>query len=574
MVRPHDFTKRTTADTFLGLRKLVLLNILISGEDSVIEAVPTQRLMFLVKHVMKCLQTDDIPRGLVSSILELLTVVFPLIKDMYGSHWEETLDIIADLWSHDLASDYRLPELHFSLRLYARLMRMTRDEECNEDLKESWAEKSSRLAACMLRVLRSFDCRYPPSGRVDTFLKGTAPAFEIGLHQPRDIVVELLSRLISQLPQDSIGDDLTDYYHLLAAESTTIQRSAYGLLHWHVPAQQEQISFDAALEKKTARLPDELLSLVIDVPDLDNIFENSTEDATWIGVRRYLLSWKVIFDHFSNASLKVREDYVNHIKESKILEPLLEFTFEFLANGHDKLINVSKFSIDKFELDQSESSEKEAQWLAVHLYFLTLKYLPNHAKAWWIDSKKQIKGMIESWTQKYISPLIISSSFASVSEWMTTQDADEEHALSVKISPRSSELIASIPVDEEADPICIGITLPPEYPLQPAVVTGRFRVAVSEKTWRSWLLTIRGVIMFSNGSIVDGLLAFRKNVQGALKGQSECAICYSIISTDMQVPNKRCGTCKNMFHSGCLFKWFKSSNQSSCPLCRSSFNYS
>ena len=61
--------------------------------------------------------------------------------------------------------------------------------------------------------------------------------------------------------------------------------------------------------------------------------------------------------------------------------------------------------------------------------------------------------------------------------------------------------------------------------------------------------------MFSNGSLIDGLLAFRRNVQGALKGQTECAICYSIIGTDMKTPDKRCGTCKRLFHGGCLLRW-------------------
>ena len=36
-----------------------------------------------------------------------------------------------------------------------------------------------------------------------------------------------------------------------------------------------------------------------------------------------------------------------------------------------------------------------------------------------------------------------------VTEWAATQDPNEERALSVKMSPRTAEVIASIPVDEE-----------------------------------------------------------------------------------------------------------------------------
>lgn len=139
---------------------------------------------------------------------------------------------------------------------------------------------------------------------------------------------------------------------------------------------------------------------------------------------------------------------------------------------------------------------------------------------------------------------------------------------------KAAEVVANIVVDEDLPPTSMSISLPPNYPLQQALVIGRSRVAVDDRKWKSWLLTIQGAIMFSNGSLADGLLTFRRNVQGALKGQTECAICYSVVSTNMQTPNKRCATCKNMFHSTCLYKWFKSSNASGCPLCRSSFMYS
>jgi len=119
----------------------------------------------------------------------------------------------------------------------------------------------------------------------------------------------------------------------------------------------------------------------------------------------------------------------------------------------------------------------------------------------------------------------------------------------------------------------IVIRLPAVYPLEGVKVEGINRVAVDEKKWTSWMMITQAVITFSNGNITDGLVTFHKNVSGALKGHTECAICYSIISSDKKVPDKKCQTCKNLFHSSCLFKWFASSNQSTCPLCRNPFNY-
>jgi hypothetical protein len=99
----------------------------------------------------------------------------------------------------------------------------------------------------------------------------------------------------------------------------------------------------------------------------------------------------------------VQENYVSSIKDNDVLIPLLEFTFDFLQKSHQKLVDASKFDIRSFELDQSETQEKEVEWLLVHLYFLCLKYLANATKSWWIDTKKRIKGPVESWTEKYVS---------------------------------------------------------------------------------------------------------------------------------------------------------------------------
>ena len=173
-----------------------------------------------------------------------------------------------------------------------------------------------------------------------------------------------------------------------------------------------------------------------------------------------------------------------------------------------------------------------------------------------------------------ISPLIIETELTAVGSWGPSQ-ADADQPLSVKVSIPAAEVTASIPIDEQT--MSIAIRLPRSYPLSRANVDSIQRVGVDEKKWRSWIITTQGVINFSiegnGGSLIEGLLAWRKNVTAKLKGQTECAICYSVVSAERQLPNKKCGTCRKMFHGGCLYRWFKSSNSSSCPLCRNAFNY-
>ncbi|KAJ5162717.1 Zinc finger RING-CH-type [Penicillium coprophilum] len=536
----------------VGLRKLALLNILLSGEEDVVSTIPTQRLVFLTKNLIECLQSDSMSLGLKSEVIQTLSLVLPALGEIYGSHWEESMAILNSVLQGTNGGEEALPVLVSSFRLFARLKSIS-ESDSNDDVQDAWSDRKAGLFNAL-------------ASTIDTFDSSTT------FHQPRDVAVDLLRRLINTIPVDNL-DDVSETFHLLTAHSRAVQRAAYTILHHYIPHAQEKVSFEVALSKTAVSLPDELISLLIEPPTMQMVSTAYGDDKMWTSMRSYLLSWKVVFDHFSNASLPVQEYYTASIRENNILIPLLEFTFDFLQKSHGKMIDASKLDIRSFEPDESESAEKETQWLLVHLYYLCLRYSANMTKNWWIDTKKRIKGPVETWTERYISPLVVEDALKSVTDWIATQDANEERALEVKISPKTGEIIASIPVDEESPPVAISITLPPAYPLQPALVVGRSRVLVDEKKWKSWLLTIQGVIMFANGNLVDGLLAFRRNVQGALKGQSECAICYSVISTDMQTPNKRCATCKNTFHSVCLFRWFKSSNQSTCPLCRNNFVY-
>ncbi|EEP82339.1 predicted protein [Uncinocarpus reesii 1704] len=556
-----------------GLRKLIALNALLQGDGDFVEKIPTQRLVFLVKHLVKFLQSEEPSLRLVTEIMKVFRVVLPQLKTIYGSHWADIFAALKTLWESDKGSDEYLPALHASLRLFSCLRKLASDES-NDDLEDAWAASQKSHVEALIGLLSEFgesillSCVLLDRAKIAHLDPSFLP------DMPWTITIDILDREIKQINVDHI-EDVNGLFATLTIQSRGVQRAAYGVLHRVIPKSQEAISFNVALSDTVANLPDELLSLLFDVPTASNLSEYPLQEDVWMSIRSYLLSWKTVFDHFAFASLPVQEKYSANLKDNNCLDPLLEFMFDFLQFPQGKLVDASKFSVRLFELDEAESLEKEIQWLLSHIYYLCLRYLPNLTKAWWLDSKKRVKGPIETWTQKYISPLVIEDSLRNVSEWFSAQDwAGEEQALQVKVSYKAAEIVASIEIDEESPATSILISLPATYPLLQATVAGGHRVAVDERKWRSWLMTIQGVIMFSNGNLVDGLLAFRRNVQGALKGHGECAICYSVISTNMQTPNKRCATCKNTFHSDCLFRWFKSSNSSSCPLCRNNFLYS
>uniref|UniRef100_A0A4W5QBL7 E3 ubiquitin-protein ligase listerin n=1 Tax=Hucho hucho TaxID=62062 RepID=A0A4W5QBL7_9TELE len=72
--------------------------------------------------------------------------------------------------------------------------------------------------------------------------------------------------------------------------------------------------------------------------------------------------------------------------------------------------------------------------------------------------------------------------------------------------------------------------------------------------------------------IMEGLALWKTNVDKRFEGVEDCMICFSVIhGSNYSLPKKACRTCKKKFHSACLYKWFTSSNKSSCPLCRETF---
>jgi hypothetical protein len=348
-----------------------------------------------------------------------------------------------------------------------------------------------------------------------------------------------------------------------------------------------------------AQLPDELLSLLLDAPTYE-AFPDEVLAQFPSPVRSYLLSWLLVFDAFEAASLKVRNDYLENLKSNNCLDPLMRFMFEVLGHSDARPLNLERAKFDdehirSYSLEEAEtdSPEHDLQWLLVHLFYLTLKYVPGLFKTWFLDCpSKPIKLAVEPWMTKFFSPLIIEEHLADVKQWADNQEppSEDEKELRVVIWNKGREILACYEVDEQDAIMCIKIA--PGYPLESVSVTSKNRVAIGEKKWQSWLMIIQGVITFvspspisslssvsvtnrlsQNGSIIDGLVAFRRNMVGALKGQTECAICYSIISTDNKMPDKRCGTCKNLFHRVCLYKWFQTSSQNTCPLCRNPIDY-
>lgn len=468
-----------------GLKLLVILNAIIQHSEEAVESIAKQRLIFLVKHIVPWLEAD-VPNTIKAETYRALTVLLPGMQEIYGEHWSQILRSLIEYWtsaislqSNGLELEDRLPVTHSSLKLYAALKTLLRSEEPNDDMVDALKEEQSRIRNGLIQLLR-----------VSEDVPDEA-------HQPQAITNDLLSRQIMQLP-DQPMEDPGELYPLLYTASSSVQQAAFSLLHKHIPKAQEKVSFDAALEHKTAQLPEELLSLIIEAPSLDALANASFDRTMPLPLQGYLFSWRLLFDHFASSSYKVKSDYIEELKDGTCLSEFLDFAFDFLGHSRGKPIDASKFDIVDYASGVEETPEKDVQWLLTHLYYLCLTHIPSLTKTYYLSIKsRQTSLAVESWTAKYISPLIIGASLSSVAEWASTsvkEDPDYEK-MTVKVGLKSKEVNASYLVDEQT--MAIVVRLPDTYPLAAAKVEGVSRVAVKEEKWQSWLRNCQGVITFS-----------------------------------------------------------------------------
>lgn len=536
---------------------LVLLNSCMPVFELGQLPVANNRLVFAVKQITSWFEEGAAQLGVevVTESCRALQRLLPCICEVYGPYWEQTVEFCLSLWSYARKDhpERRLPYIHASVKLLSALRKF---EEPNDDLVDALNAHADSIFAGLLNLLN---------------LSGLSS-------QPQAIVDGLLCREAAKIPLEYLKD-LSDLYSLVASDSREIQTAGYEIVHRALPVAQEQISMDVLLEKKQARLPDELTSLLLDAPTLEAFPEEVLVQFP-TPVRSYLLSWKLVFDAFEGAAYKVRADYTEDLKTHGALSPLFEFMFDVLGHSAANPINIDRegFTVDDIQtydvnIGDSLPEEKNMHWLLIHLFYLALKFCPGLFKTWFLDCQsKQTKIAIEPWMIKYFSPILIRDAITEVQKWSASQDISDpdEKELIVKAHFAQREVTAAYAIDDGGDEqsAAMLIRIKPNYPLDFVDVVGLNRVACSERTWQSWLRITQGIITISNGAIIDGLATFRRNVVGALKGHVECAICYSFIAVDRKMPDKKCATCKNLFHRDCLFKWFSSANQNTCPLCR------
>lgn len=293
----------------------------------------------------------------------------------------------------------------------------------------------------------------------------------------------------------------------------------------------------------------------------------------------YLWTWYLTVSYFKDVSYNMRELYMDQLKEKDLITQMLDFIvdqIDFDDTTYWKTVeinDISNYEIHNNQLEPFiEAVNDECKKLLVHLMYKIFSASGTLSAKWYMNIKnKSLSSKIDRFVSEFVSPILISNELREVEnkkESLTSKD----DSLTIKINEKLHEVKASFLIDEQK--LEIAFKLPVNYPLENIQVIGISRVGISEQKWKQWIMSTQHVITGMNGSVQDSLELFTKNVGLQFSGFEECAICYSILhAVDRKLPTKTCSTCKNKFHGACLYKWFRSSGNNTCPLCRSEINF-
>lgn len=370
---------------------------------------------------------------------------------------------------------------------------------------------------------------------------------------------------------------------LLASPHPACQGAAYTLLHTALPAligswdgRQQPIEEDGELPVRP--LPRTLMWILGEMKEGaagqwgagGELPPHSPQFPSVVG---YLLGWKLIFHALSLTSDPNQHQYCAFLRDKGYIPSLLDNLFCLMplkpiveggSFGDDKT-NVTFFNTPLVITPAATSAPQFATHLACRVYYSALSGVPALVRQWFLALERPCMVCVDTFTAAFVSPVLIQEEMLAIGNPSPGLDN-----MTIKYRPGAREVVASYTVDEAKMELVLRLAA--NHPLGTVTVEDHKRIGVPLAQWRNWLLGLTTMLSHRNTALHHSLAFWKQNVEKKFKGLEECYICYYVIhSQSHQLPKLLCRTCKKKFHSACLYKWFNSSNNSTCPLCRSLF---
>eukprot|EP00795_Rhopilema_esculentum_P017589 gene17589-9227_t len=258
----------------------------------------------------------------------------------------------------------------------------------------------------------------------------------------------------------------------------------------------------------------------------------------------FLLSWQITLTQFRDAEPDKRAGYANFFRQRNMTGPLLKILYSILPHDKGNLLNAEPVFIEGGELTLHNLRQ-----CAFHVYLSALECIPAVIRSWCnnnLDKKSAI--ILERFTTAFASPILCSREIEQVSKSSKTFTN-----MAIKTRPAAREVVALYTVEEISMELVVKMSQ--SHPLGTVAVDCGKRVGVSSAQWRQWMLQLTMFLTQQNGTIVDGLSLWKRNVDKKFEGVEECMICFSVVhGTNYQLPTITCRVCKKKYHSACLIK--------------------
>lgn len=555
-------------------KSIILLNNLLDfGIDAIDGVMPIagQRMNMILNSINKWLDSDLAYElefiGTRLSLLKFVTSLlkFPAVRDQLSMIFEISTRLLTDSLSMcQLEETPFLLELRlYSVNLYLQLSNFDKAlwisenvEEINSSLVELSflefiGEENNQVSSVFYRALDKAFSTLQPKCLVPYFDQ----FFESILNTKHD---KFINRLRLQV-------------HVLT--QLIFEKQQEAVIEYEFSRQQDGSKDDDNEEdvtyQQSFKIPQNLLSrLENNIPEEYLEYENQYEFL------KYLWYWGITLSYFHELSYNLRQLYIDQLRKQNLLTKVLDF----LADQID--LQDTKFWTDagsqvilNYDITRNGYSPYkhdifiECKQLLGHFMYEIFNNIGSLSSSWWLNIKdKSLQLKIEKFVSQFISPISINHELEDVESKIERLTAKDD-SLTIRINKVTNEVKASYLIDEQK--LELSFKLPSHYPLTNVQVIGVSRVGISEQKWKQWIMSTQRVITGMNGSVADSLELFTKNVHLQFSGFEECAICYSILhAVDRKLPTKTCPTCNNKFHGSCLYKWFRSSGNNTCPLCR------
>jgi hypothetical protein len=302
--------------------------------------------------------------------------------------------------------------------------------------------------------------------------------------------------------------------------------------------------------------------------NISNLRFSEANDVTTIPsdiALTYLLSWDCILKICSDSPLELRSVYINWISVNHLHEIFLSSLFDMMPRKILKCPDIClQIGFSSFSPIEPNYEEITIERFASYLYSKALRVMPVLVRKWWHGTDSKIAHLIEKITINYVSPILCTEELTAL-----VNKKEKDGNMNIRVLMNSREVIATYNI--ESAKMELQLKLASNHPLGVIKVESKKHLGGKLQGWEI-VKQLSIYLSHQNGRLCDGIAIWKRNLDKKYEGVEECFICYSVVQLEnLQLPKICCKACKKKFHSSCLYRWFSSSNKSTCPLCRSDF---